>query len=55
MAAADEAVQMLGGYGYMTEYEIEHFYRDAKTLEIFMGSPAALKDVIAGGLIGRRR
>ncbi|MBS3733230.1 MAG: acyl-CoA dehydrogenase family protein [Desulfobacterales bacterium] len=54
MAAVDEAVQLLGGYGYMTEYEIEHFYRDAKTLEIFMGPPAALKDVIAGGLIGRR-
>ncbi len=55
MAAADEAVQLLGGYGYMTEYEIEHFYRDAKTLEIIMGPPAALKDVIAGGLTGRQR
>ncbi|MBS0014230.1 MAG: acyl-CoA dehydrogenase, partial [Desulfobacterales bacterium] len=55
MTAADEAVQLLGGYGYMTEYEVEHFYRDAKTLEIFLGSPAVLKDVIAGGLIGKIR
>ncbi|MBA2880969.1 alkylation response protein AidB-like acyl-CoA dehydrogenase [Desulfosalsimonas propionicica] len=55
MTAADEAVQLLGGYGYMTEYEVEHFYRDAKTLEIFLGSPAVLKDVIAGGLIGKLR
>ncbi len=53
MAITDEAVQLLGGYGYMAEYEVEHFYRDAKTLEIFLGTPGVLKDVIAGAVIGR--
>ncbi len=52
MAVTDEAVQLLGGYGYMAEYEVEHFYRDAKTIEIFMGSGLALKDAIAAGVIG---
>jgi len=32
---ADEAIQLLGGYGYMTEYEVERFYRDAKITEIY--------------------
>ena len=34
---ADEAIQLLGGYGYMTEYEVERFYRDAKITEIYEG------------------
>lgn len=53
MHVADEAVQLLGGYGYMTEYEVEHFFRDAKFAEIFQGPPEAQKDVIADGLIGK--
>lgn len=53
MEVADEAIQLLGGYGYMTEYEIEHFYRDAKMLEIFQGPPIAVKDVIADHVIGK--
>ena len=53
MEVTDEAVQLLGGYGYMTEYEVEHFYRDAKVLEIRGGNRHILKDIIADGLIGR--
>ena len=53
MAVTDEAVQLLGGYGYMTEYEVEHFYRDAKTIEIFMGPERVLKDAIADLAIGK--
>jgi len=34
---ADEAIQILGGYGYITEYEVERFYRDAKITEIYEG------------------
>ena len=48
-----EAIQLLGGYGYMTEYEIERFYRDAKSMELLGGSPGHLKDLIAGTVIGR--
>ena len=50
---ADEAIQLLGGYGYMTEYEVEHFYRDAKQTEIFQGPPLVQKDIIADSLIGK--
>jgi alkylation response protein AidB-like acyl-CoA dehydrogenase len=53
LEVSDEAVQLLGGYGYMTEYEVEHFYRDAKMAEIFQGPPAVQKDVIADGIIGK--
>ncbi len=53
MSTTDEAVQLLGGYGYMTEYEVEHFYRDAKVLEIFTGTPVVLKDAIAEGVTGK--
>jgi alkylation response protein AidB-like acyl-CoA dehydrogenase len=48
-----EAIQLLGGYGYMTEYEIERFYRDAKSMEILGGSPGHLKDQIAKAVVGR--
>jgi alkylation response protein AidB-like acyl-CoA dehydrogenase len=50
---SSEAIQLLGGYGYMTEYEIERFYRDAKSMELLGGSPGHLKDLIAKSVIGR--
>ncbi|NOY68033.1 MAG: acyl-CoA/acyl-ACP dehydrogenase [Deltaproteobacteria bacterium] len=53
MAITDEAVQLLGGYGYMTEYELEHFYRDAKALEVLGGAPGTLRDIISDQVIGR--
>ncbi len=37
-AAADAAVQVLGGYGYMGEYVVERLWRDAKLLEIGGGT-----------------
>jgi alkylation response protein AidB-like acyl-CoA dehydrogenase len=55
MSAADQAVQLLGGYGYMTEYEVEHFYRDAKHAEIFQGAPALQRDLIADAVLGARK
>jgi alkylation response protein AidB-like acyl-CoA dehydrogenase len=50
---ASEAIQLLGGYGYMTEYEVERFYRDAKNMEILGRAPTNLKDIIAASVIGR--
>jgi alkylation response protein AidB-like acyl-CoA dehydrogenase len=50
---ASEAIQLLGGYGYMTEYEIERFYRDAKSMELLGGGPGYLKDLIAKSVVGR--
>ncbi|MDH3798533.1 MAG: acyl-CoA dehydrogenase family protein, partial [Desulfobacterales bacterium] len=43
---ADEAIQLLGGYGYMTEYEVERFYRDAKIMELYEGSRKTQKNTI---------
>ena len=50
---ADEAIQLLGGYGYMTEYEVERFYRDAKITEIYEGTKEIQKNTIAGAIIGK--
>ena len=50
---ADEAIQMLGGYGYMAEYEVERFYRDAKITEIYEGTREIQKNTIAGALLGK--
>ncbi|NIQ38842.1 MAG: acyl-CoA dehydrogenase [Proteobacteria bacterium] len=50
---ADEAIQILGGYGYITEYEVERFYRDAKIMEIYEGTREIQKNTIASSLIGK--
>jgi len=50
---ADEAIQILGGYGYMTEYEVERFYRDAKVMEIYEGTREIQKNTIASTLVGK--
>ena len=52
---ADEAIQLLGGYGYMTEYEVERFYRDAKITEIYEGTREIQKNTIAGAILGNLR
>jgi alkylation response protein AidB-like acyl-CoA dehydrogenase len=51
---ADEAIQLLGGYGYMLEYEVERFYRDAKICEIYEGTKEIQKNTIASYLIGKK-
>ena len=45
--AADNAVQIHGGYGYMDEYAISRFYRDQKVLEIGEGTNEVQRMVIA--------
>jgi len=50
---ADEAIQLLGGYGYMTEYEVERFYRDARITEIYEGTREIQKNTIAGAVLGK--
>ncbi|MHA2504226.1 MAG: acyl-CoA dehydrogenase family protein [Candidatus Kariarchaeaceae archaeon] len=46
-----EAIQVLGGAGYMKEYQIERFMRDAKLLEIGAGTTEIRKLIIARELI----
>jgi len=50
---ADEAIQLLGGYGYMAEYEVERFYRDAKITEIYEGTREIQKNTIASAVLGK--
>jgi alkylation response protein AidB-like acyl-CoA dehydrogenase len=45
--AANHAVQSLGGYGYMKEYHVERFLRDAKLFEIGGGTSEIQKLIIA--------
>lgn len=47
MEVADQAVQVHGGYGYMREYEVERYMRDAKLLEIGEGTSEVQRMVIA--------
>ena len=47
MEVADEAIQIHGGYGYMKEYEVERYMRDAKLLEIGEGTSEVQRMVIS--------
>jgi isovaleryl-CoA dehydrogenase len=50
---ADMAMQVLGGYGYCTEYRIEQFYRDTKLIEIGGGTLEAHQKNITRDLTRR--
>ncbi len=52
---ADEAIEILGGHGYMLENEVERFYRDARMLEIVEGTREIHKNTIARFLLGKIR
>lgn len=47
MSATHQAIQIHGGYGYMREYQVERFFRDARLLEIGEGTSEILRNVIA--------
>ncbi len=49
-AAANQAVQVFGGYGYCNDYPVERFLRDAKITEIYEGTSEIHRLVIARGL-----
>jgi alkylation response protein AidB-like acyl-CoA dehydrogenase len=53
IAAADAAIQLHGGYGYMREYDVERYYREAKALSLTAGAPGDLRDVIGASVIGK--
>jgi alkylation response protein AidB-like acyl-CoA dehydrogenase len=50
MAVTVEAVQVLGGYGYVTEYPVERMLRDAKVTQIYEGTNEIQRLVIARAL-----
>lgn len=47
---ADKAVQIHGGIGYIKEYPIERYYRDARITKIYEGTSEIQKNIIAGRL-----
>jgi len=48
-----QAIQVFGGYGYMKDYPVERFYRDAKLTEIGEGTSEVQRIVIARNVLGR--
>jgi alkylation response protein AidB-like acyl-CoA dehydrogenase len=52
MKAADDAVQIHGGYGYSSEFPVERYFRDAKVCSIYEGTNEIQKIVIAKNVIG---
>ena len=54
MDATIEGVQILGGYGYVTEYPMERLMRDAKITQIYEGTNEIMRVVIARSVLGKR-
>jgi len=53
MKVTTDAVQLLGGYGYMTEYPVERMMRDAKITQIYEGTQQIQRIVIARSMVGK--
>jgi alkylation response protein AidB-like acyl-CoA dehydrogenase len=51
MAVTTDAVQILGGYGYIEEYPVERLMRDAKITQIYEGANQIQRIVIARELL----
>ena len=50
MKVTTDAVQILGGYGYMRDYPVEKMMRDAKIFQIFEGSNQIMRVIIGNNL-----
>ena len=53
MKVTVEAIQVLGGYGYVNEYPVERMMRDAKITQIYEGTNQVQRIVMARQLVGR--
>ncbi|NPA40306.1 MAG: acyl-CoA dehydrogenase [Thermodesulfobacteria bacterium] len=51
MWITERAIQMMGGFGYMRDYKVQKFFRDAKCLQIYEGTNEIQKNVIARELL----
>ncbi len=51
MRVTTDAVQILGGYGYMKEYPVEKMMRDAKILQIYEGTNQIQRGIVAANLL----
>ena len=50
----DDAIQLLGGYGYMTEYPVEQRYREVRGGSIYGGTLQIHKNMIAAQVLQRK-
>ena len=55
MKTTTDAVQMMGGYGYMKEYPVEKMMRDAKLLQIYEGTNEIQRHVISLEILGSKK
>jgi alkylation response protein AidB-like acyl-CoA dehydrogenase len=55
MAVTTDAVQVLGGYGYLSDYPVERMMRDAKITQIYEGTQQIQRLVIGRDLLARGR
>jgi len=55
MEVTTDAVQILGGYGYMQEYPLERMMRDAKITQIYEGTNEIQRLVIAREMLNENR
>ncbi len=53
MSVTTDAVQLLGGFGYSTEYPVERMMRDAKITQIYEGTQQIQRVVIARSMVGK--
>ena len=53
MSVTTDCVQALGGYGYIKEYPVERFMRDAKITQIYEGTNQIQRVVIARSILGK--
>ncbi len=51
MKATTQGIQILGGYGYTTDYPLERYFRDAKITEIYEGTSEVMRLVIANNIL----
>ncbi|MDD2331271.1 MAG: acyl-CoA dehydrogenase family protein [Candidatus Cloacimonetes bacterium] len=51
MIVTTDAVQILGGYGYMKEYPVEKMMRDAKILQIYEGTNQIQRGIVAANIL----
>jgi len=53
MRVTTDAVQVLGGYGYIDEFPVERMMRDAKITQLYEGTQQIQRLVIARSLLGK--
>ena len=55
MRVTTDAVQVLGGYGYTTDFPVERFMREAKVTQIFEGTNQIQRLVISRQVLAQHR